>query len=52
MAVLLNMIVIAIEHLADALGAPGVRLPVVEHPRPAGDVGDGIGDGGGLAVGR
>jgi len=46
------VIVIAIEHLADAFYSPGIGLPVVEHTRPAGDVRDGIGDGSDLAVGR
>src|SRR5215213_9742973 len=42
MAMLLRLIAIAIEHLTDAFGTPGVRLPVVQHPRPAGAIRDGI----------
>src|SRR5258708_27401192 len=51
MAMLLRLIAIAIEHLADAFGAPGVGMPVVEHARPAGDICDGLNDRGGLAIG-
>ena len=49
---LLRLIAIAIEHLADAFGTPGVGVPVVEHARPAGVVADGRRDRGGLAIGR
>jgi hypothetical protein len=51
MAVLLS-VVIAIQHLADAFGAPGVGVPVVEHHSPASEVADGRSDRGGLAIGR
>ena len=49
---LLIVIVITVEHLADAFGAPGVLFPVVEHARPALDIRDGLGNGCGLALGR
>src|SRR6266536_6466112 len=52
MTVLLVVVVIAIQHLADAFGAPGVGVPVVQHPRPARDICDGRRDRGGLAIGR